>query len=208
MSASCGIEVKRIIPYKPLLDEACEIATHKPEKKIILQRGMCAAEMKPDVDLDWAELEANAPKADCVTVAATDPLYILYTSGTTGLPKGVVRDNGGHAVALKWSMKHIYNIKRGGCVLGSFGRGLGSGALLHRVRASAHGRHNHSLRGKARGGLRIRELSGESYPSIRSKRSSPRLPRSGPSNGRIRRANTWVNGICPTSRPSSWQGRG
>ena len=113
MSASCGIEVKRIIPYKPLLDEACELSAHKPEKKIMLQRSMCKAEMTPGVDLDWTELEAKAEKADCVTVAATDPLYILYTSGTTGLPKGVVRDNGGHAVALKWSMKHIYNIGPG-----------------------------------------------------------------------------------------------
>jgi propionyl-CoA synthetase len=113
ISASCGIEVQRVIPYKPLLDEAIEIAAHKPEKCVILQRPQIAADMKEGRDLDWVGLEAGAQPADCVSVAATDPLYILYTSGTTGKPKGVVRDNGGHAVALKWSMKHIYNISPG-----------------------------------------------------------------------------------------------
>jgi len=113
LSASCGIEVKRVIPYKPLLDEAIEIAEHTPEKCILLQRPMAAAELGTGRDLDWTELESKAEPADCVSVAATDPLYILYTSGTTGKPKGVVRDNGGHAVALKWSMKHIYNIGPG-----------------------------------------------------------------------------------------------
>lgn len=113
LSASCGIEVARVIPYKPLLDEAIEIADHKPEKRVILQRPQAEATMDPNLDIDWAEAEANAEPADCVTVEATDPLYILYTSGTTGKPKGVVRDNGGHAVALRWSMKHIYNIGPG-----------------------------------------------------------------------------------------------
>jgi propionyl-CoA synthetase len=113
LSASCGIEVQRVIPYKPLLDEAIEIAAHKPEKCVIFQRSQAEAELSPGRDLDWVELEAKASRADCVSVVATDPLYILYTSGTTGKPKGVVRDNGGHAVALKWSMKHIYNIGPG-----------------------------------------------------------------------------------------------
>lgn len=113
LTSSCGIEVKRVIPYKPLLDEAIEISSHKPEKCVILQRPQAEAELIPGRDLDWTELEANAEPADCVSVGANDPLYILYTSGTTGLPKGVVRDNGGHAVALKWSMKHIYNIAPG-----------------------------------------------------------------------------------------------
>ncbi len=113
LSASCGIEVKRIIPYKPLLDEAIELSSHKPETCVILQRPQATAELIPDRDLDWAEQEADAQPADCVSVGANDPLYILYTSGTTGKPKGVVRDNGGHAVALKWSMKHIYNIGPG-----------------------------------------------------------------------------------------------
>ncbi|MEW6349452.1 MAG: propionyl-CoA synthetase [Thermodesulfobacteriota bacterium] len=113
LSASCGIEVQRVIAYKPLLDEACEFASHKVETRVVLQRPMCRAEMKAGRDFDWMELESKAAPADCVTVTATDPLYILYTSGTTGKPKGVVRDNGGHAVALKWSMKHIYNIAPG-----------------------------------------------------------------------------------------------
>jgi propionyl-CoA synthetase len=113
LSASCGIEVQRIIPYKPLLDEAIELAGSKPEKCVILQRPQVKAEMKPGRDYDWVELETGAKPADCVSLAATDPLYILYTSGTTALPKGVVRDNGGHAVALLWSMKYIYNIQPG-----------------------------------------------------------------------------------------------
>jgi propionyl-CoA synthetase len=113
LSATCGIEVKRIIPYKPLLDEAIEIADHKPEKCVIYRRPMADAALVPGRDFDWAELEAKAQPADCVSLEATDPLYILYTSGTTGRPKGVVRDNGGHAVALKWSMKYIYDIGPG-----------------------------------------------------------------------------------------------
>ncbi|MFH0826018.1 MAG: propionyl-CoA synthetase [Pseudomonadota bacterium] len=113
LSASCGIEGQRVIPYKPLLNQAIDIASHKPEKRVILQRPMAVAELDPALDQDWAEQEASAQPADCVVVEATDPLYILYTSGTTGRPKGIVRDNGGHAVALNWSMKHIYNIDPG-----------------------------------------------------------------------------------------------
>jgi propionyl-CoA synthetase len=113
LSASCGIEIQRVIPYKPLLDEAIKIAGHKPEKCVLVQRPQAEAELIPGRDLDWGPLEAAAQPADCVTVASTDPLYILYTSGTTGRPKGIVRDNGGHAVALKWTMKHIYNIYPG-----------------------------------------------------------------------------------------------
>jgi propionyl-CoA synthetase len=110
LSVSCGIETNRIIAYKPLLDAAIEEARVKPEACVILQRPMCRAELLPGRDHDWQELEAAAQSADCVPVAATDPLYILYTSGTTGIPKGVVRDNGGHAVALAWSMRHIYGV--------------------------------------------------------------------------------------------------
>ncbi len=108
MSASCGIEPSRIVKYKPLLDAAIETATSKPEKCLILQRPQLAASMIDGRDFDWVEMMATAVAVDCVPVAATDPLYILYTSGTTGIPKGVVRDNGGHLVALKWSMSNIF----------------------------------------------------------------------------------------------------
>ena len=113
LSASCGIEVQRVIPYKPLLDAAIELAHSKPTACVVLQRSQARAELVKNRDHDWAELVAKSKPAACVPVAATDPLYILYTSGTTGIPKGIVRHNGGHAVALHWSMKHVYGIAPG-----------------------------------------------------------------------------------------------
>jgi len=113
VSSSCGIEPSRIVAYKPLLDEAIKLSQHKPDRCIILQRPEQEADLVPTQDITWSTAMATARPAKCVPVEATDPLYILYTSGTTGQPKGVVRDNGGHAVTLKWSMKNIYNAAPG-----------------------------------------------------------------------------------------------
>ena len=118
LSASCGLEPGRIVHYKPLLDEAIALSQHKPDACLILQRPQAEASLIAGRDLDWAQTRDHAltharSVYDCVPVAATDPLYILYTSGTTGQPKGVVRDNGGHMVALKWSMKNLYGVEPG-----------------------------------------------------------------------------------------------
>ncbi|WP_417760109.1 propionyl-CoA synthetase [Shewanella sp.] len=113
LSASCGVEPSGVVPYKPLLDKALAQATHRVDHCLILQRSQHQAELIEPRDVDWQAAVCKASAADCVAVAATDPLYILYTSGTTGQPKGVVRDNGGHAVALAWSMKHVYDIDAG-----------------------------------------------------------------------------------------------
>ena len=113
VSASCGIEPGRLVAYKPLLDAAIGLVEAKPERCIIVQRPELEAELDPRRDISWAEAMAGAEPAGCVPVDATDPLYILYTSGTTGQAKGVVRDTGGHAVALKWSMKNIYDVEPG-----------------------------------------------------------------------------------------------
>ena len=113
VTSSCGIEFTKIIEYKPLVDKALEVSKFPPENIVVLQRPQAKATMQSGRDHDWNELMSQASPADPVSLDATDPLYILYTSGTTGLPKGVVRDNGGHAVALKYSMKAVYNTDPG-----------------------------------------------------------------------------------------------
>jgi propionyl-CoA synthetase len=120
LAASCGIETARIVQYKPLLDEALRLAQHTVPRVIVLQRPQCEASLAPGRDLDWTQAlaagraaVAAGERVPCEPVAATDPLYVLYTSGTTGKPKGVVRDNGGHMVSLLWSMKHLYGVEAG-----------------------------------------------------------------------------------------------
>jgi propionyl-CoA synthetase len=113
VAASCGIEGGRVVEYKPLLDRTLELCEHQPAACVVVQRPQARAELAPGRDFDWETLMAAAEPAGCVPVAATDPLYVLYTSGTTGMPKGVVRDNGGHAVALRWSMENVYDTHPG-----------------------------------------------------------------------------------------------
>ena len=145
ISASCGIEGGRVIPYKPMLDSAIDHATHKPDACIILQRPQATADLIAGRDQDWEAAAATATPADCVPVKATDPLYILYTSGTTGQPKGIVRDNGGHAVAMRWTMQNIYNVQPGEVYWAASGRGMGRRSLLYRLCAADQRVHDGRL---------------------------------------------------------------
>ena len=149
MTASCGIEPGRIVKYKPLLDEAISLSASKPSAVILCQRPQEQAAMIEGRDHDWAQVVAAAKaagkKAPCVEVAATDPLYVLYTSGTTGIPKGVVRDTGGHMVTLKWSMENLYGVKPGEVFWDRFRCGLGRWSQLYRLWSAAAWRDVHLL---------------------------------------------------------------
>ena len=113
LAASCGLEPNRIVEYKPLIDQAIELASHKPTTVVVFQRAECKAELVDGRDHDWNVVQENAEKAPCVPVKGSHPAYILYTSGTTGAPKGVVRPTAGHLVALNWTMKNFYNVDPG-----------------------------------------------------------------------------------------------
>ncbi len=185
LSASCGIEAARVVPYKPLLDEAIELAQAQaaglPDPAAAAVRGAADAGR----DHDWREAVGErgqlAKTSECVPVAATDPLYILYTSGTTGIPKGVVRDNGGHMVALKWSMQNLYGVKPGEVWWCGLRHRLGGRPLLHRLRAAAPRLHVDPLRGQAGRHARRRRLLARHRRARRASRCSPRRPPSAPS---------------------------
>ena len=175
IAGSCGIEPGRVVEYKPLLDEAIELAQHKPEFTVIFQREQSPATMIEGRDFDWAEVTKQATPIDCVPVEGNHPAYILYTSGTTGAPKGVVRPTAGHLVALNWTMKNIYNIDPGDVFWTASDIGLGRGALLYLLRAAVAWRETRPWSSKAsRSAPPTRAHSGGSFRRIRCQRRSSR----------------------------------
>ena len=190
ISSSCGIEVNRIIPYKPLLDQAVELAGISPRACVILQRPEQEAPLIEGRDIGW-DAFMDAEPAGCVPCRATDPLYILYTSGTTGVPKGVVRDHGGHLAALIWSMKNIYDMKPGETFWAASDIGWHTGAPASCTREN-------------RWGPLIPGRSGELPRSTGLTRFLPRPRRCGRLNGKIPTAGTAKNMICPGYGCSSW----
>ena len=181
LTASCGIEPGRIVEYKPLLDLAIGLSKHKPASCVVYQRPQISASIDPSRDHDWKTLvdaaKAAGKRAPCADLAATDPLYILYTSGTTGVPKGVVRDIGGYIVALKWTMSAIYDVRPGETYWAGVRHRLGRRPFLYRLRPAAARLCERALRGQAdRDARRGRLLAGHRR-TTRSPPSSPRRPR-------------------------------
>ena len=158
VAASCGIEPSRVVEYGPLLNRALEIVGGDHPRCVILQRPQAEAALVEGRDVSWEQAVDGAEPAGCVTVQATDPLYVLYTSGTTGVPKGIVRDTGGYAVALQWSMGAIYGADPGDIVLGGLRHRLGRRPLVHRLRAASAGLHDRPLRGQAGRHTRCRRV--------------------------------------------------
>jgi propionyl-CoA synthetase len=204
VSASCGIEPSGVVPYKPLLDAAIGMVESKPERCIVLQRPMLEGELDSERDLDWEEAVASAEPVGCTPVEATDPLYILYTSGTTGQPKGIVRDNGGHAVALEWTMKHIYDVEPGEVYWAASDVGWVVGHSYIVYAPLFHGCTTVLYEGKPVGtpdaGAFWRVISSTAFA-----RSSPRRPPSARSGSRIPRAATSAATTSPAFARSSSQ---